>query len=52
MYDFPKRVTSCRLMRVIFSTTIRTGESPFTKTVCLLSKLTLLLIQRKMGLNF
>ena len=26
MYDFPKRITLCRLMRVIFSTTIRTGE--------------------------
>ena len=26
MYDFRKRITLCRLMPVIFSTTIRTGE--------------------------
>ena len=31
MYDFRKRITLCRLMRVIFSTIIQTGESPFTK---------------------
>ena len=30
-YDFRKRITLCRLMPIIFSTTIRTGESPFTK---------------------